>query len=477
MPMPIRGAERAQELGISVRWRVRRITRLAAAAGLALVVLIVAGCSAGGSSSGGTNISLGLAGSTADHPSAPPSVAAAGPNDTYAFVYDDQVWLHKSGSSNQSSSCNCQSSCNPCQLTNIELSSGADISWGPLVWSPDGSHIAFALIQNLTPTTPDRSAGPIYVVNTTTVGTTVTGTTVVTPGIGSIYGHNYVWYGPNMLFYSSGDGISMYDIGDPDPRVWQVSPAMTSQDGETYTNNTVYGDIAITSDGFLYYSAATINDIGGTGAVGTAGLYRVPLPFTLTEYNDEYSQNHLTSPVAIAIWLYPDFPLPTGSQVASLGDAYSDTEGNYTMGSWQISGNGHSLVWQVIRDVDASTHTVSSSFCFSSCSTPVLGAADSYSQSIHGQLGLSPDASHVAFAGDQLYLQAVNGGNGAKQLSASGWMLTPVMTEGNSLLVATEVVSSTRDSDGVLRTDTNLVAFDGQNHYVLIAGAEDASWQ
>ena len=233
MPTPIRGAERAQELGISVRWRVRRITRLAAAAGLALVVLFVAGCSAGGSSSGGTNISLGLAGSTADHPSAPPSVAAAGPNDTYAFVYGDQIWIHKSGSSNQSSSCNCQSSCNPCQLTNIELSNGADISWGPLVWSPDGSHIAFALIQNLTPTTPDRTAGPIYVVNTTTVGTTVTGTTVVTPGIGSIYGHNYVWYGPNMLFYSSGDGISMYDIGDPDPRVWQVLSAMTSTGDST----------------------------------------------------------------------------------------------------------------------------------------------------------------------------------------------------------------------------------------------------
>ena len=130
MPMPIRGAERAQELGISVRWRVRRITRLAAAAGLALVLLIVAGCSAGGSSSGGTNISLGLAGSTADHPSAPPSVAAAGPNDTYAFVYDDQIWIHKSGGSNRLR-CNA-GSCNPSQLTNIVLSNGADITWGPL---------------------------------------------------------------------------------------------------------------------------------------------------------------------------------------------------------------------------------------------------------------------------------------------------------------------------------------------------------
>ena len=78
------------------------------------------------------------------------------------------------------------------------------------------------------------------------------------------------------------------------------------------------------------------------------------------------------------------------NQVADLGSAYSDTDGDYTMGSWQISGNGHHVVWQVIKDVNTSTQTVSSDFCFAapfaSCSTTVLGAAGSYAQSLHGQL-------------------------------------------------------------------------------------------
>ena len=469
MPMPIRGAERSQELGISLGWRERRSARLAAAVGLALVLLLISGCSAGGSGSGGTNISLGLAGSTADHPSAPPIVAASGPgNDTYAFVYDDQIWIHNSGNSN------------PTQLTHLVLSNGADISWGPLVWSPDGSHIAFALTQNLTPSTPDRTAGPIYVVDTTP-GAQL-GDTVVTPGIGSIYGHDYAWFGSNMLFYSSGDGISMYDIGDTDPRVWQVLSAMTPQDRQTFTSgNVVFGDIAITNDSNLYYSAATISNIGGTGVVGNAALYQVSLP-PLADYNSVFSQNYSTSPVSIAEWLYQRFPL-TGpiSRAADLGHAYSDTEGNYIMGSWQVSAKDNHLVWQIVKSVNTTTQTVSSQFCFASpfygCPDKVLSGAGTYSQSLHGQVGLSPDASHIAFAGNQLYLQSVKSGNSANSLSSNGWILTPVMTQNGSLVVATEVISSSRDSNGVLRTNTNLVAFDGQNHFVLIAGAEDASWK
>ena len=84
---------------------------------------------------------------------------------------------------------------------------------------------AFALIQNLTPTTPDRTAGPIYVVNTTT------GATVVTPGIGSIYGHNYVWYGTKhaLLFERRRHTPCTTSVITPDPHVWQVFSAMTSQ--------------------------------------------------------------------------------------------------------------------------------------------------------------------------------------------------------------------------------------------------------
>jgi hypothetical protein len=430
-------------------------------------LLVIAGCSASGGGSGGTNISLGLAGSTADHPSAPPSIAASGPNnDTYAFVYDDQIWIHSSGSPT------------PKQLTHLVLSNGADISWGPLVWSLSTKYIAFALVQNLTPASPDRTAGPIYVVDTGN------GNTVVTPGIGSIYGHNYAWFGDNMLFYSSGDGISMYDIGDSDPRVWQVLSSMTTADSQTFTsNNVVFGDIAITKNSDLYYSAALINKIGGTGLVGSAKLYHASLP-PLSEYDYQYNLYKSNSPVSIAIWLDGQYPLPgvqwDSSPVEDLGSAYADTEGNYTMGSWQISGGGSHLVWQFIKGVNTSTQTVSSQFCFgppfAGCNS-VLRGAGSYSQSLHGQLGLSPDSSHIAFAGNQLNVQSVKAGNSASQLSSSGWILTPVMTQNGSLVVATEVVSSSRDSNGVLRTNTDLVAFDGQNHYILIAGAEDASWQ
>ena len=47
--------------------------------------------------SGGSNVSLGLAGSTLDHPSNPPTIAASGPGGTYAFVYDNQIWLRRDG--------------------------------------------------------------------------------------------------------------------------------------------------------------------------------------------------------------------------------------------------------------------------------------------------------------------------------------------------------------------------------------------
>jgi hypothetical protein len=246
----------------------------------------------------------------------------------------------------------------------------------------------------------------------------------------------------------------------------------------------VYGDIAIVKDSYLgdllYYSAATISNIGGTGVVGSAGLYRVALP-SLTGYSSTYTQNHSSSPIAITVWLYGNFPLPgPGTQIADLGSAYSDTAGDYTMGSWQVEGNDHHLVWQVITGVSTSKQTVSSNFCFAApgfgCNQ-VLSGAGNYSQSLHGQLGLSSNASQVAFAGAQLYLQAVNGGNSANQLSSNSWIQTPVLTNSPSLVVATQIISSSRDSNGVLRTNTDLVAFDGQNHYVLIVGAEDASWK
>ncbi len=429
------------------------------------LVLLLAGCSSSGSS-GGTNITLGLAGSTVDQPSSPPTVAGNGPDATYAFVYDDQIWVHQSGNST------------PIQITKLVLSNGADISFGPLVWSPDGSQIAFALVENLTPSTPSRTSGPIYVANVEAK------TWVVTPGIGSIYGHGYAWYGPRLLFYASGDGISMYDVGDPDPRVWQVVSTSTSADNETFSNNDAFGDLAITNNQ-LFYSAATIQNLGGTGTIGTAGIYQAPL-FSLATYNEIYNEDRQMNPIGIPEWLYPLFPVQSNSYPISLGEAYSDASGNITMGSWQLSADGSTLVRQVVDQADSNKQTVTSNFCVSTTSSglnacqPVLSSAGTCSLSLHGQLSLSSDGMHIAYTCAALYVESTNSGSSAGKLDAVGWTTPATITvakDGSPAVLATEIVSSSRDSSGVVHIQTNLVAFDGSNSYVLIKGAQSASWQ
>jgi hypothetical protein len=429
------------------------------------LMLLLAGCSASGGSSGGTNITLGLAGSTADRPSAPPTVAQGGPDGTYAFVYDDQIWVHQTSNST------------PTQITHLVLSNGADITFGPLVWSPDGKQIAFALVENLTPSAPSRTSGPIYVFNFSTEST------VVTPGIGSIYGHSYSWYGPRMLFYSSGDGISMYDIGDPDPRVWQVVPAITPQDQghTTFTNNNVsFGDISITNNSDLFYGLARISSLGGSGAIGTAGVYETRL-FPLDLYNNVHDNNFQNSPVIISEWLYRQFPYQ-GNLVADLGQAYSDTVGNISMGSWQVSADESKMVRQMVDTVDTKGQRVSSNFCVSSFAAAfsvcqrVLSDAGTCPQSLHGQLTLSPDGSHLAYTCDALYVSATSGGGDSK-LTSVGWVTPAAMTTDGQLTIATQIVSSSKDSNGVLRIQTNLVAVDGTNSSVLIKGAQSASLQ
>ncbi len=442
-----------------------------AAAGLALTLLLT-GCSAGGNS-GNSNISLGLAGSTADQPSAPPAIATNGPDDTYAFVYHDQVWVHQQGTAA------------PAQITHLVLSNGADISFGPLAWSPDGTQIAFALVQNLAPSSPSRTDGPIYVVSIKD------GTTVVTPGIGSIYGHSYAWYGLRMLFYASGNGISMYDVGDPDPRVWPVISGISSQDGDvTFSGSATFGDIATIAgnslNGQLFYSAAEISNLGSTGAMGTVGLYRETLP-SLAAYNAMYTADHSNTEIAIPEWLYENFP-PGGTAfdqylpLDSLGQAYSDTLGNITMGSWQLSSDGITLVYQDVSKVDATGQTVSSNFCavtasrgYSGCQA-VLSSAGTCPQSVHGQLSLSSNAQRVAYTCNALYVQNTSGGGDGK-LDAVGWTTPAAMNPAGTLTVGTKIVSSSTDSSGVVRIQTDLVAFSGSNSYVLVHGAESASWQ
>jgi hypothetical protein len=75
-----------------------------------------------------------------------------------------------------------------------------------------------------------------------------------------------------------------------------------------------------------------------------------------------------------------------------------------------------------------------------------------------------------------LYVSATSGGGDSK-LSSVGWVTPAAMATNGSLTIATQIVSSSKDSNGVLRIETNLIAFDGAHSYVLIKGAQNASLQ
>src|SRR5262245_27960616 len=181
---------------------------LLAASSLLLLLLPLLLALAGCGIAGGSAASLGgIGGSTADRPASRPVLAASGPPAAYAFIYDNQIWLHSTKQAELQ------------QLTHLALARSATISWGPLVWSPSGRYLAFTLVENLTPGVPSRSAGPLYVVDTSSAHF---GAITTTPATGSIFGHTYAWLGDIMLFYSMGGGIFMYNLGDTHPRVWPV---------------------------------------------------------------------------------------------------------------------------------------------------------------------------------------------------------------------------------------------------------------
>ncbi len=125
----------------------------------ALLCMCLAACSATTPGSGGINLSSGLAGSTIDHPGKPPTIAANGPTGAYAFVYDNQIWLRQNGE-NQAE-----------QLTHMAISKGSIITWGPLVWSPDGRYIAFTVVENLDLASGGSSSyiGLLYYLDTATI--------------------------------------------------------------------------------------------------------------------------------------------------------------------------------------------------------------------------------------------------------------------------------------------------------------------
>src|SRR5262245_17070268 len=89
-----------EEYGMTGRGQgrcARLLSRALLVVALIALASLLAACGVGSDNSSGSNYSLGLAGSTLDHPSNPPTIAANGPSGTYAFVYDNQIWLRRDG--------------------------------------------------------------------------------------------------------------------------------------------------------------------------------------------------------------------------------------------------------------------------------------------------------------------------------------------------------------------------------------------
>lgn len=428
---------------------------------ISVIALAFAGCS---SSGGGTNYSLGLAGSTADHPSPPPTIPATSPGGTFAFVYDNQIWLRQDKQSQAK------------QLTQLVLSNGATLLWGPLIWSPSGKYIAFSLVENLTPGAPSRTSGPLYYVDTTP-GLHF-GETSLTGGSGSIYGHSYAWWDDNAIFYTSGSGVMLYDLGDCDPRIWQaISPFKNV--GGTPTNytggNISFSDIAITQGNHLLATQITLTSPGHTGQVGTASIINYWLPShvgyerardasCVDDHTPQWLNEHIQNPNPFNNINIAD----TGSADGDLGIAYADPNGEIVTGAWQLTGND-TIAWQRISGVDTKAGIVSSNFCNGgNCS--VLHGAEKYPIAAHPSLGINSNGSHIAFAADKLYVD----NNGA--IGAAGGNASPAWN--GNVAVATQLVSQSTDAGGVLRIQTNLVvSSDGKTSAVLIAGAQDLSWK
>lgn len=417
-------------------------------------VLLLAGCSA---SSG--SFSLGLAGSTADEQVTPPPIASNGPGGTYAFVYANQVWVRKDGDTKAT------------EVTHLVLSKGGTIAWGPLVWSPDGNYIAFALVQNLDPAQggPASTAGPIYYVNLADSNHPVS----ITPGTGSIYGHTYTWYGSGSLLYADGGGIQLYDMGtadnqNADARVFQVlSQPDKGQALNRPTDYISYGDIAYTN-GKLYYTQMDMRSLGRVGQIGSASLCdsRIESPAQADANGDE--------------------PRVSSYNVCgdsmSLGTLYTAPDHTTSAGAWAITGT--KLLSQNITKINEQNGTTISQFCTQtlgytlrdSCPNEVLHSADTQPWSIHPQVALSSNGT-AALTGDGVYIDGASA-----KIAGAGWTTPPAWTPDGSAVAVTTLASTgtgaSTSATGTPQKTSNIALYaSGHASSVLIAGAQNIAWQ
>lgn len=428
-------------------------------AALALATLLVAGCSTS-SGGGGINFTLGLQGATNDHPATPPQVAATGPDREYAFVYDNQVWVRQRGADK------------PRQVTQLTLSAGADIIWGPLVWSNSGHSLAFSLVVNQTPGSPASAAGPVYYIDLSKClsSTSTACATYRTPLTGSVYGHTYTWYtwsNDDLLIAGGGGGVSAYDLNDPaGPRVWQLRTTLNEKQDNDCPQPSAYGDVQVLGTS-LYYTCMTLGGLGKTGAIGSAYLNFLSLqPFVnaFSQYDQQYDQVVRDQNIA-SVQNSDSF---YGSVFVSLGNVYSDPQGNPVAGAWSISGN--TLAYESIGSVDTKSSAAARTICVTDiynyyCRQRALSAVGSQPLAVHAQISVGPNDA-VAYQGAKLYATKLS-----KVLeTASNY--APQWASGDTLLVTT-VLSTSTDASGITRQVTSAQVAKGDALTALIPDASD----
>jgi hypothetical protein len=439
-------------------------------AALTIFALLAAGCSAsGGGSSGGSSIDYGLAlqGATNDHPATPPTVASGGPDVEYAFVYDNQVWVRQKGNNA------------PRQVTQLALSAGAELIWGPLVWSASGKSLAFALIQNLTPSQPTGDSGPLYYVDLSQClsSASTACSTYRTPMTGSVYGHTYTWFKDAYLIAGNGGGVSAYDVHDPQgPRVWQLRTEQGEQRDPNQQDGcpapTSYSDVwAVNGSANLFYTFMCLSNIGSTGAQGSAYLDVMTLqPFVDAGFESDAvtRDQNLGQAQYNGGGPYGGF---YANGFASLGSVYAGPGGDPVAGSWAVSGDGGTIAYESISNVNAKAGTALRSLCKTNaygynCSNP-LPSVKTIPTNLHAQVSLSPGGS-VSYQADHLY--------------ATGFQLTmntaspyaAVWATDDTLLVTT-VLSTTTDASGVTRQITNVQTAHASGLTALVTGARDVA--
>lgn len=415
---------------------------------------LLAGCGTNGSSTG-IDFQLGLQGSTADNAAAAPKIAAGAPDNEYAFVYDNQVWVHPKGGSDA------------VQITHLTLSNGATLVWGPLEWSPSGNFLAFSLVQNLSTDQPTRAAGTIYYTNLSTclnASTNATCPTYSTQASGSVYGHAYAWLRDDWLISGDGGGLAAYDVSDPNGhRSWQLRTTANEQQDSNCSQPRAYGDVQVVGS-LLYYTCVDLSNVATSSVIGSASLNVVDLSQVVSQFaSDKTSRDD-----QIASILSGGLG---GSHVTSLGNVYLDTQGNMVMGAWKVSGT--TVVFEQVGAVDAQHATAARTLCSSSvtsgdaCDATPIPAVTAQTLAAHPQISIGPSGA-LAYQGDALYLAGQKDGIPVSSPYPPFWISV-------SFVVATNVTATNTDASGVTRTVSKLVFAQSGAPTTMIAGASDVA--